>query len=166
MPDAEESTRAKLFYYLIGESGRQLLDTLDDSTSARRTVSTMTALFDGYCNPKVNKTVERYKFFGRNQGLDENIDKYVTDLKVLASTCKFGDIKDSLIRDRIVCGINSATMRERLLREDSLTLDKCLQICRAAELSKENSKTLQGQTVEEIHALKQITKKSRDNEID
>lgn len=56
MPDAEEGVRAKLFYYLIGESGRELLDMLDDSTSARHTVSAMMALFDRHCNPKVNET--------------------------------------------------------------------------------------------------------------
>lgn len=56
-------------------------------------------------------------------------------------------------------------MRDRLLREENLTLDKHLQICRATELSRENSKTLQGQTVEEVHALKQTTKKDKDNEI-
>ncbi len=61
-------------------------DTLDDSASARRTVSLMMELFDKHCNPKVSETVERYHFFVRNQGLDENIDKYVTDLRVLAST--------------------------------------------------------------------------------
>lgn len=52
-----------------------------------------------------------------NQALEatlkyENIDKYVTVWKVLASPCNFGDIKDSLMRDCIVCGINNATMRE------------------------------------------------------
>ena len=64
-----------------------------------------------------------------------------------------------------MCGISSSAMRERLLREENLTLDKCLKICRAAELSRENSKTLQGLTVEEVHALKYAGEKSKDNEI-
>lgn len=62
MPDAEEGVRVKLFYYLIGESGRELLDILDildDSMSASRTVSSMMALFDKHSNPKVTGTVER-----------------------------------------------------------------------------------------------------------
>lgn len=73
---------------------------------------------------------------------------------MLAGTCNFGNIRDSLIRNCIVCGTNSSAMRERLLREENLTLDKCMQLCRATELSKENSKALQGQNVEEIRALK------------
>lgn len=79
----------------------------------------MVALFERHCNPKVNETVERYKCFVRNQGLHENIDKYVTDLRVLASTCNFGDIKDS--RDRIVCGTNSSAMREIIQGRESDT---------------------------------------------
>lgn len=166
MPGAEETTKVKLFNYLLGERGRELLTTLESgSTSARRTVSSMMALFDEHCNPKLNETVERYRFFVRNQGQDENIDKYVTDLRVLASTCNFGDIKDSLIRDRIVCGTNSSAMRERLLREENLTLDKCMQICRAAELSRENSKTIQGKIVEEIHAIRKTPRRDRKDEI-
>lgn len=87
-------------------------------------------------------------------------------MKILAGTCNFGNIRDSLIRNRIVCGTNSCAMRERMLREENLTLDKCMQLFRATELSKENSNALQGQTVEEIHALNNDKRKSRGNEID
>ncbi|XP_055492867.1 uncharacterized protein K02A2.6-like [Leucoraja erinacea] len=166
MPDAVETTKVKLFYYLIGEKGRELWATLSSaSPSARTTVSSMIIQLDEYCNPKVNETVERYRFFMRNQGLDENVDSYVTDLKILASSCNFGDIRDSLIRDRLVCGTNSSALRERLLREEKLTLETSLHICRATELSRENSRTLQGQTVEEVHALKQAEERQKDNEI-
>ncbi|KAJ8369479.1 hypothetical protein SKAU_G00095070 [Synaphobranchus kaupii] len=44
-------------------------------------------------------------------------------------------------------------MRERLLREKKLTLDMCVQLCRAAELSRENIKVISGPMVEEVHAL-------------
>lgn len=166
MPTADETTKVKLFSYLIGEKGRELWTTLaSTSPSAKTTVSFMMKQFDEYCNPQANETVERYRFFTRNQGLDENVNTYVTDLKVLASTCNFGCIKDSLIRDRVVCGTNSSALRERLLREEKLTLESCLNICRATELSRENSKTLQGQTVEEVHALKQTEVKLKENEI-
>lgn len=42
MPDAEETTKVKLFNYLLGERGRELLEMLTSGdTSARRTVSTI-----------------------------------------------------------------------------------------------------------------------------
>lgn len=134
---------------------------MSDVTSARRKVSNMLAKFDEYCNPKVNETVERYRFFMRNQGNDENMDTYVTDFRVLASTCNFGKIKDSVIRDRIVCGINNPGLRERLLIEEKLTLNKCLQVCSATELSRKNSKTIEGNTVEEVYMVKQTARQDK-----
>ena len=50
-----------------------------------------------------------------------------------AKTCEFIALRDSLIKDRIVLGIISQRVRERLLREDDLTLQKAMQICQAAE---------------------------------
>ena len=114
-------------------------------------MSLMTQQFDEHCNPKVNETVERYRFFTRDQGSDENVESYLTDLKMLASSCNFGDIRDSLIRDRLVCGTNSSARRERLVREEKLTLDTCLHICRATELSRKYSRTIQGQWRRYMH---------------
>lgn len=42
-----------------------------------------------------------------NQETHETIDNYVTDLKNKALQCEFGELKESLVRDRIVCGICS-----------------------------------------------------------
>lgn len=100
MPEAEEATKVKLFYNPIGETGRELCVTLmSDVTAARRMVKKMIEKFDRHCNPKVNETVERYCFFMRNQGQEENIETYVTDLRMLSGTCNFGQIRDSLIRE-------------------------------------------------------------------
>ena len=88
--------------------------------------------FDRHCNPKKNETVERYKFFS-----------ICTDLKLLATTCNFGDFKDSLVRDRIICGIQDKQLREDLFKDPCLDLQRCLDACRAADLSKQRSKTLE-----------------------
>ncbi len=156
LTEALEGTMVKLFYYLVGETGRELCENVLGSSTAERTVQQLLDAFDQHCNPKQNETVETYCFFMRNHGTDEGFDKYVTELKMLASTCNFGDIKDSLIRERIVCGKNSPSLRERLQREDNLMLQKCVQICRATELSRENSKTIEGRSVEELNAVKQV----------
>ena len=55
----------------------------------------------------------------------------MTDLRNKAARFEFGDLKDELILDRIVCGVNDDTVRARLLREAELTLEGCLYICRA-----------------------------------
>ena len=51
----------------------------------------------------------------------------------MTDNCEFQDLKDSLIRDRIVFGVTDSHVRERLLRVPGLTLNKALEIARAAE---------------------------------
>ena len=74
----------------------------------------------------------RYVFNSRNQGEDESIDGYVAILRTLARTCNFCDcLKDSLIRDRIVFGVNSDQTRKKLLQEQKLSLKKFIDLCRS-----------------------------------
>ena len=58
----------------------------------------------------------------RNQKEGVRIDYLVSELKRLSLTCEFGDLKDSLIRDRIVGGVLSDELRGELLKNPDLTL--------------------------------------------
>ncbi|CAH1248641.1 Hypp8335 [Branchiostoma lanceolatum] len=51
------------------------------------------------------KEVCEWKFFTRSQASGETFDEYLIELRTSAAECGFGAIKDSLIRDRILCGI-------------------------------------------------------------
>ena len=51
----------------------------------------------------------------------------------MTDACEFQNLKDSLIRDRIVFGIADNNARESLLRVPGLTLNETLEIARAAE---------------------------------
>ena len=75
--------------------------------------------------------MERYKFNKRAQGETESVGQYITELRLLAKNCRFGDLQDELIRDRIICGINSERLQARLLREEALTLEKATSLCKA-----------------------------------
>ncbi|XP_057673637.1 zinc finger protein 391-like isoform X1 [Corythoichthys intestinalis] len=150
----DERKKVELFRHLVGESGRELLDKLmGEIPKDRWKIEDIIERFDDHCNPGVNETVERYRFFTRNQGVSETIDSYFTELKLLSKTCNFDTLRDSLIRDRIVCGHNNAAMRGRLLREKNLTLDTCIQLCRAAEWSRENNMAISESMEEDVHAV-------------
>ena len=114
--------------------------------------------FKAHCNPKTNETYERYIFNSRNQAQGEPSEQFITDLKLKARTCGFGTLKDSMIRDRIVLGVNSPRIRERLLREEDLTLDTAIKICQAAEAAQRQIQTL-GQ--EEAGAVVNMVKGQR-----
>ena len=65
--------------------------------------------------------------------MNESIDSYVAVLRNLAKTCNYGTLEENLIRDRIVMGIRENSTRKRLLQESELTLNRCIDICRANE---------------------------------
>ena len=99
----DEATKVKLFLYLIGSQGREIYDTMAfEIPASERTLTQVLEAFDGHCNPRKNETVERFKFFSRNQEPGESQGKFVTDFKMLATTSNFGDLKDLLVRDRII----------------------------------------------------------------
>ena len=93
--------------------------------------------FTDYCEPRKNVVFERYEFWALDQRSTESVDAWLTDLRNAASKCEFGEQENSLIRDKIVFGVRDNALKERLLREPKLTLDKALDICRAAETSRE-----------------------------
>ena len=43
----------------------------------------------------------------------ESVQSYISDLKNKASTCEFGDLKDEMIKDRLVCGIENDKLKRR-----------------------------------------------------
>ena len=138
----EKERKVKLFLYLIGSKGRQIYGTMQFETEEKDRTPELIQSFGEYCDPKKNETVERHKFFTRNQESGETFDKYLTELRLLEKTCDFRTLADSLLRDIIVCGLSSSTLRERLLREPYLNLRQCIDTCRASELSKELNKSL------------------------
>ena len=133
----DNETKVKLFLYLIGSKGREIYETMEFETLEKDRTIELLRSFDEYCDPKRNETVERHKFFMRNQEADESFDKYLTDLKILVKICDFGTLSYSLIRNKIVCGFNTSSLRERLLREPNLTLKNCVDLWRQHETVKE-----------------------------
>ena len=85
------------------------------------------------CKGEVNTTYERYIFNTRTQGSSESVDNFYSELLALSKTCEFGNIVDSLIRDRMVVGLRDSALRKRLLYEKDLTLTKCLEMSRSFE---------------------------------
>lgn len=101
MAEADDKQKVKLFNYLVGESGRELLDTLmGNIANDAWKIEDIITKFDDHCNPSVNEIAERYRFFMRNQGSRENKNSYLTELRLLAKTANFGTLRESLIRNR------------------------------------------------------------------
>ena len=103
-----------------------------DKTDITKVLELMTDV----CTGTVNETYERYVFNTRVQGASEGIDAFYASLLELSTNCSYGDLTQSLIRDRIVVGVRDQPTRKRLLYERGLDLKKCLEIARSFEATR------------------------------
>ena len=145
-PYSEKSEEEKCSYLLIwvGEKGRDVYNSWEkDSTltaAAKKKLTTYHTRFANYVQPKTNQVFERFKFYNRLQQPQEKIEHFVTELNLLAQNCGFTNPSE-MIRDRIVFGVTSTQVREKLFNEGSdLTLEKAVEIARNFELSKHRLK--------------------------
>ena len=151
----EDPIRVATFLTVIGDEALDVYNAFTwDSDEDKVKMDKVLEHFEQYCEPRKNTIYERYLFFSRGQESGEPIDKYATVLRNMADSCEFQDLKDSLIRDRIVFGIADNNVRERLLRVPDLTLNKALEIARAAEATQSQLKQMQN-----LHEVNAVGKK-------
>jgi len=142
----DEKIQIATLLTIIGEEAREVFSTFQwSSAEDDRKIAEVLKRFREYCQPSKNIPFERYLFNGRDQELDETYDHYRTALRKLAENCEFHKITpDEILRDRLVFGVSDDKIRERLLREPNLTLEKTDSICRATESMKSQMKMVQG----------------------
>ncbi len=160
-----EDIKSAILLHAVGEEALKIYNTFTwDAVGDDRKTQKILEKFTSYCKPKRNIIWERHVFNTRSQQPDESIDQYATDLKIKAMSCEFGTLKDCLIRDRIVCGIQDKQTRRQLLKEPNLTLSQAIDICRVSETTKSQLKTFENEpsndttpTIEhEINNIKRI----------
>ena len=98
--------------------------------------------FDNYFNKKTNLIYERSRFNLRIQKEGEAVDEFITNLHYLANRCNYGDLKEELIRDRIVVGIRDKKLQQKLQLNKDLTLEKATTAVRASEQNKKENEDL------------------------
>jgi hypothetical protein len=154
----DEALQCATLLHCIGEEPAEIYATFTFEDAQKNKIEPLLKKFEDYFTPKRNLTFERHRFNSRLQQEGESFDIFITDLKTKASTCEFGELRDSLIKDRIVYGIKDDRLRERLLRMADLTLDKAIEACKACEQSKSQLAELAGNTASvlsrDLHVLR------------
>ena len=132
-----------ILLHTAGSEARDVLDTFDyDVDEDKDDYELVLTTFRTYCEPRKNIVFERYRFWGRNQSEGEPFDQWVTDLRTKAAKCDFQTHESDMIRDKILFGVYDTRIKERLLREVDLTLERALDVCRAEETSKHQMDTM------------------------
>jgi len=89
---------------------------------------TVVSKFNEYFIPKKNIVYKQNMFFTRDQKTGESIDEYVKELRLLVSSCEFRKLVDTLIRGRLICWLIDNEIKERLLKEGTIGLEKVLDV--------------------------------------
>lgn len=143
LTDKPDTQRVATLLAVIGNEALELYNTFEwDSESDSTKIEVVLSKFEAYCNPKRNITYERFQFMNRKQREGENFNCYLIELKKLAATCEYGTMKDSIIKDMIVLGVRNNKLRENLLKDTDLTLQKATDIANAAEKAQEQASSM------------------------
>lgn len=156
LASAEPVRKRAVLLHALGAEGQRIFYSLPAASNTSTTITTsstddneqsneyMVALqiLEAHFSPTVNVVAERFKFRQRAQWPGENIDDYIASIRELASTCNFQGFHDEMLRDQLVEKTNSARLRERLLLEPNLQLNKAIQIAQHTEQAIRDAKSL------------------------
>lgn len=129
----EDKIKTAILLTCIGEEGRIVYDEFEFAKPQDKyDLQLVLRKFDAYCKPAPTVTTMRHKFFSYRQSSGQAFTSFLSELQNLSLQCGFGNLKDSLVKDMIVCGINDDEIRERLLCEDDLDLRGAIKIVQSA----------------------------------
>ena len=155
----EDPHKCAIFLHCIGEDGMDVYNSFVFGHEEEDHYDILVKKFEDYTSPKKNTTCERLAFNSRKQAPGEGFDQFVTVLKNKAKTCEFGDLKNSLILDRIIMGILDSRLKEKLLR-DAKDLNKAIEIGQAFEASRSQLESIASAEQEHIKELHVVTRDS------
>ena len=150
----DEEEKCNYLMLWVGEKGRNIYSTWTLTADSKKLLKTYYEEFEKYCKPKSNLIFSRFKYRQIVQEPGEPFEQFLTRLKVQIKDCGYDEtVKDEMIRDSIVFGVNDISVREKLIREGSdLTLQTCIDIARTYELSNMQLKNMSGED-QQVHSL-------------
>ena len=114
-----------------------------------------------YVKPR-NEIYARHKLATRKQILEETVDQYTQALISLSKDCNFQSVsaeqnRNEFIRDAFISGLNSSDIRQRLLENNTLTLEEAIVKARSLEAAQKHSAAysyVNTGTINSVHPIK------------
>ena len=136
--------------YCMGELAEDTLTSTNASADDRKKYDTILQKFDDFFRVRKNIIFERARFNRRSQQPDESAEQFITALYNLADSCEYGDLREELIRDRIVVSIRDKTLSERMQLDPKLTLESAKTLVRQREAVHEHQQILRTPPKQEL----------------
>uniref|UniRef100_UPI00359004B2 uncharacterized protein n=1 Tax=Myxine glutinosa TaxID=7769 RepID=UPI00359004B2 len=131
--EGEERQRAVLLT-VIGPAAFGLLKRLVEPRKVgRESFASLVETMREHLESEPSDIVHRFEFNSRERRPCESVALFNDDLSKLAERCNFGRVRDDMLRDRLVCGVNDQLIRRRLLSERQLTYERALEIALGIE---------------------------------
>ena len=138
-----EELQVNAFLYAMGGEAEDIMSsfTFAEGTDAMK-YDVVKAKFDKHFVAKKNVIYERAKFNQRVQGPDEPVENFITALHCLVEFCEYGQLKEEMIRDRLVVGLRDMKLSEKLQMNAALTLENAAQQARQSESVKQQQEVI------------------------
>ncbi|GBO38636.1 hypothetical protein AVEN_122174-1 [Araneus ventricosus] len=110
-----------------------------------------------YYSPASSIIMERFRFYNLKQG-NEDIATFIVKIKELASKCNFGAFLNDALRDKLVCGLQSEQIQNKLLSEKDIDFAKASEMALAMETASRETKSLEGDSLNvfKIHSSDKV----------
>ena len=145
LAEKADIVQVNTFLYSMGDEADDILRSFNLTEAQQAEYAVVKERFNSQFVRKRNVIFERAKFNMRKQEEGESVDAFVTDLYVLAEHCSYGALHDEMIRDRLVVGLRSARLSEKLQLDAELTLEKAITLVRQSEEVRLQQAVLRGE---------------------
>ena len=153
------------FMTVIGPDAIEIYNSFKLSYADKNNIQIVKEGFREYFAPKVNISFERYICFKMKQNEYGTIYLVLTRITTQSSKYEFDTLLDEMLTDKIVFGIISKQVTQKLLTEDKLNLSKAINIYKTVNKppnnwinSKEKSKA------DKVSVVKKRSAKKKQNE--
>lgn len=144
LSDKDEVHQIDTLIYCMGDDAEDILQSFGLSNADKKKYATVISKFGSHFVVRTNVIYERTKFHRRVQHEGEPVDSFIMSLHVLAKDCAFKDMREEMIRDRIVAGVRDEKLSEemQLIGLPLLNLKKATDMARESELIKRQNAEL------------------------
>ena len=105
LSEKSSANQVNTLIYTMGDLADDILSSFSLSEEDKAKYKVVVEKFKAHFMKKRNVIFERAKFNQRRQEEGESVDDFVTSLYRLSEHCRYSDLRDELIRDRIVVGL-------------------------------------------------------------